>query len=200
MLREADGSGASCRTSCARSGRSIGPSAASCRRSPPGRTSNASTCWCAKPCARPTPGSAISTPSPRHPGPGLIGGLIVGAITGKAIALARGLPFIAVHHLEAHALTVGLTEGVRAALPAAAGVGRAYATPHRARRRRSTSASARPSTMRSAKPSTRRRSCWGSASPAARRSSRPRARATRAASTCRGRCSGARSRTSPLPA
>jgi N6-L-threonylcarbamoyladenine synthase len=46
-------------------------------------------------------------------GPGLIGGLIVGAITGKALALARGLPFIAVHHLEAHALTVGLTEGVR---------------------------------------------------------------------------------------
>jgi N6-L-threonylcarbamoyladenine synthase len=45
-------------------------------------------------------------------GPGLIGGLIVGAVTGKAIALARGLPFIAVHHLEAHALTVGLTEGI----------------------------------------------------------------------------------------
>lgn len=45
-------------------------------------------------------------------GPGLIGGLIVGAITGKALALARGLPFIAVHHLEAHALTVGLTEGI----------------------------------------------------------------------------------------
>jgi N6-L-threonylcarbamoyladenine synthase len=45
-------------------------------------------------------------------GPGLIGGLIVGAITGKAIALARGLPFIAVHHLEAHALTVGLTEAL----------------------------------------------------------------------------------------
>ena len=45
-------------------------------------------------------------------GPGLIGGLIVGAITGKAIALARGVPFIAVHHLEAHALTVGLTEGI----------------------------------------------------------------------------------------
>lgn len=46
-------------------------------------------------------------------GPGLIGGLIVGVITGKAIALARDLPFIAVHHLEAHALTVGLTEGVQ---------------------------------------------------------------------------------------
>ena len=46
-------------------------------------------------------------------GPGLIGGLIVGLITGKAIALARRLPFLAVHHLEAHALTIGLTEGLR---------------------------------------------------------------------------------------
>jgi len=46
-------------------------------------------------------------------GPGLIGGLIVGVTTGKAIALARGLPFIAVNHLEAHALTAGLTHGFR---------------------------------------------------------------------------------------
>jgi N6-L-threonylcarbamoyladenine synthase len=46
-------------------------------------------------------------------GPGLIGGLIVGLVTGKAVALAGGLPFLAVHHLEAHALTVGLTEGLR---------------------------------------------------------------------------------------
>ena len=46
-------------------------------------------------------------------GPGLIGGLIVGVTTGKAIALARGLPFIAVNHLEAHALTPGLTHGLR---------------------------------------------------------------------------------------
>jgi N6-L-threonylcarbamoyladenine synthase len=45
-------------------------------------------------------------------GPGLIGGLIVGAVTGKALALAVGVPFIGVHHLEAHALTVGLTEGI----------------------------------------------------------------------------------------
>jgi N6-L-threonylcarbamoyladenine synthase len=43
-------------------------------------------------------------------GPGLIGGLIVGVITGKAIALGRGLPFIAVNHLEAHALTARLTD------------------------------------------------------------------------------------------
>ena len=46
-------------------------------------------------------------------GPGLIGGLIVGLVTGKALALASRRPFIAVHHLEAHALTVGLTEGLR---------------------------------------------------------------------------------------
>jgi N6-L-threonylcarbamoyladenine synthase len=45
-------------------------------------------------------------------GPGLIGGLIVGVVTAKAIALARGLPFIAVNHLEAHALTARLTDGL----------------------------------------------------------------------------------------
>ena len=45
-------------------------------------------------------------------GPGLIGGLIVGLVTAKAISLARALPLVAVNHLEAHALTVGLTEGL----------------------------------------------------------------------------------------
>jgi len=45
-------------------------------------------------------------------GPGLVGGLIVGLTTAKAIALGRGLPFVAVNHLEAHALTAGLTEGL----------------------------------------------------------------------------------------
>jgi N6-L-threonylcarbamoyladenine synthase len=41
-------------------------------------------------------------------GPGLIGGLIVGCQFGKGIALASGLPFVAVNHLEAHALTARL--------------------------------------------------------------------------------------------
>ena len=41
-------------------------------------------------------------------GPGLIGGLVVGASFGKGLALARGLPFVAVNHLEAHALTATL--------------------------------------------------------------------------------------------
>ncbi len=45
-------------------------------------------------------------------GPGLIGGVMVGAMTGKAIAGVRKLPFIAVNHLEAHALTVRLTNDV----------------------------------------------------------------------------------------
>lgn len=45
-------------------------------------------------------------------GPGLIGGLIIGLTTAKAIALVHDIPLIAVNHLEAHALTVGLTDGV----------------------------------------------------------------------------------------
>ena len=43
-------------------------------------------------------------------GPGLIGGVIVGVMTGKAIALVHGKPFIAVNHLEGHALTARLTD------------------------------------------------------------------------------------------
>jgi N6-L-threonylcarbamoyladenine synthase len=45
-------------------------------------------------------------------GPGLIGGLIVGLTMAKAIALTHDLPLIAVNHLEAHALTARLTDGI----------------------------------------------------------------------------------------
>ncbi|HCP01185.1 MAG TPA: tRNA (adenosine(37)-N6)-threonylcarbamoyltransferase complex transferase subunit TsaD, partial [Rhodospirillaceae bacterium] len=45
-------------------------------------------------------------------GPGLIGGVIVGVMTAKAIAAANGIPFIAVNHLAAHALTARLTDDV----------------------------------------------------------------------------------------
>ncbi len=44
-------------------------------------------------------------------GPGLIGGLIVGLTTAKAIALTHAKPLIAVNHLEGHALTARLTDG-----------------------------------------------------------------------------------------
>jgi len=42
-------------------------------------------------------------------GPGLIGGVLVGLMTGKAIAAASGKPFVAVNHLEGHALSARLT-------------------------------------------------------------------------------------------
>jgi N6-L-threonylcarbamoyladenine synthase len=44
-------------------------------------------------------------------GPGLIGGVMVGLTTAKALALAWNKPLIAVNHLEAHALTARLTNG-----------------------------------------------------------------------------------------
>lgn len=45
-------------------------------------------------------------------GPGLIGGVMVGVMTGKALAFAHDKPFLAVNHLEGHALSVRLTEPV----------------------------------------------------------------------------------------
>jgi N6-L-threonylcarbamoyladenine synthase len=45
-------------------------------------------------------------------GPGLIGGLLVGVTTAKALAMVHRLPLVGVNHLEGHALTVGLTEGL----------------------------------------------------------------------------------------
>ena len=43
-------------------------------------------------------------------GPGLVGGLIVGLMTAKAIAAAAGKPLLAINHLEGHALTARLTD------------------------------------------------------------------------------------------
>jgi len=45
-------------------------------------------------------------------GPGLIGGVIVGLTTAKAISLVNGKPLMAINHLEAHALTARLTSGI----------------------------------------------------------------------------------------
>ena len=43
-------------------------------------------------------------------GPGLIGGVMVGTMTAKGLAAATGAPFLAVNHLEGHALTARLTD------------------------------------------------------------------------------------------
>lgn len=45
-------------------------------------------------------------------GPGLIGGVMVGLVTGKAIAAARNIPLIGVNHLEGHALSMRLVQPV----------------------------------------------------------------------------------------
>lgn len=45
-------------------------------------------------------------------GPGLVGGLLVGSTTAKALAIATGKPFLAINHLEAHALTARLVEPI----------------------------------------------------------------------------------------
>jgi N6-L-threonylcarbamoyladenine synthase len=46
-------------------------------------------------------------------GPGLIGGVMVGVMTAKAIAAVTGKPFVAVNHLEGHALTARLTDDLQ---------------------------------------------------------------------------------------
>lgn len=46
-------------------------------------------------------------------GPGLIGGVVVGVMAAKALALALDKPFIAVNHLEGHALAARLTSDVK---------------------------------------------------------------------------------------
>ena len=45
-------------------------------------------------------------------GPGLIGGVLVGLVTAKALASVHGIPLMAVNHLEGHALTARLTHGL----------------------------------------------------------------------------------------
>ncbi|MDE2184976.1 MAG: tRNA (adenosine(37)-N6)-threonylcarbamoyltransferase complex transferase subunit TsaD [Alphaproteobacteria bacterium] len=45
-------------------------------------------------------------------GPGLIGGVMVGLVSAKALALAGAKPLVAVNHLEAHGLSARLAQGV----------------------------------------------------------------------------------------
>ena len=45
-------------------------------------------------------------------GPGLIGGLLVGTMTARALSAARKIPLLPLNHLEGHALTGRLTDGL----------------------------------------------------------------------------------------
>lgn len=45
-------------------------------------------------------------------GPGLIGGVLIGLVTAKTLSLVARKPLLAVNHLEAHALTARLTDGL----------------------------------------------------------------------------------------
>ncbi|MGI9350472.1 MAG: tRNA (adenosine(37)-N6)-threonylcarbamoyltransferase complex transferase subunit TsaD [Rhizobiaceae bacterium] len=45
-------------------------------------------------------------------GPGLIGGLMVGLMTAKAISASRDIPYVGINHLEGHALTARLTHNI----------------------------------------------------------------------------------------
>lgn len=45
-------------------------------------------------------------------GPGLVGGLMVGLMTAKALSASRNIPYLGVNHLEGHALTARLTDDV----------------------------------------------------------------------------------------
>ena len=93
-------------------------------------------------------------------GPGLLGGLLVGLTTAKAIALVHDLPLIALNHLEAHALTVGLTDNVPPPYLMLI-VSGGHTQVIIVRDVGHMSGSARRSTMRSARRSTRPRSCSG---------------------------------------
>ena len=86
--------------------------AASCRRSRRGPTSRPSTISIERALAQAglrleeVDGIAAAA------GPGLIGGVIVGLTTAKALALVTRKPLLAVNHLEGHALTARLTDGI----------------------------------------------------------------------------------------
>jgi N6-L-threonylcarbamoyladenine synthase len=114
-------------------------------------------------------------------GPGLIGGVIVGLTTAKAIAMVHDTPLIAVNHLEAHALTPRLTCAL--AFPYCLFLASGGHT--------QIGASAPPSMTPWAKPSTRWQRCSLCPIRADRKSSAPLPAAIQSGLPCHGRCSGA---------
>ena len=119
-------------------------------------------------------------------GPGLIGALLVGLSSAKALAAARRLPLVPVDHLHGHVVASTLGRRSRSSLHTCAWWQAAATPSSRAWTiRRPTPCSARRSTTPPARPSTRARGCSGSATPAGRRSTASRATATRRPSSSR---------------
>ena len=153
--------------------------------------------------AAPTPasGSATSTRSRSPAGPGLTGALLVGVAAAKALALGLGTPLYGVNHLAAHVAVDQLEHGPLPEPCIALLVSGGHSSlllvrrRHRRRRRRS----ARPSTTRPARRSTRSRGCSACRSRAVRTSTGRRATATRRTSTFpRGLTGAARPARAPL--
>ena len=127
-------------------------------------------------------------------GPGLIGGLIVGSQFAKGIAIAHRVPYVAVNHLEAHALTARLPGLV----PRVARVSRicccwcraGTASAWRWKGWGGMSGSVARWTTRRARRSTRWQSCWGWAGRVGRRWSGWRRAGMRGGSRSLGRCWG----------
>ena len=112
-------------------------------------------------------------------GPGLIGALLVGIAAAKAIAWSRHLPLVPVDHLNGHIASLYLAaRSGRAAVPLPARKRRAHDADRRPQLHRAAPCSARRSTTRPARPSTRARASSGSTTPAAASSTGSRARAT----------------------
>ncbi len=117
-------------------------------------------------------------------GPGLVGSLLVGLTYAKSLTFARGVPLIAVNHIEGHIHAV-ILESRRAGTPVefpalALVVSGGHTHLFRVGRRlRLPRCSARPATMPPAKPSTKSPSCSASAIPAGRSSTAWRPTATR---------------------
>ena len=102
-------------------------------------------------------------------GPGLVGALLIGVATAKALAASRRLPLAAVDHLQGHVAANFLGAAVRAAVPVPDRLRRAHAAGAGRPTTRATRRSARRSTTPPARRSTRARGCSGSATRAARR-------------------------------
>ncbi len=129
-------------------------------------------------------------------GPGLIGGVIVGVTMAKAIAAVHGKPFLAVNHLEGHALSARLSDDVAfpyLLLLVSGGHCQLLVVEELGRYRRL------GATIDDAAGEAfdKGQSCWASAIPAAPRSSGPRSKRMIRCAICRALCSAAPIATSP---